>query len=43
MVNKDGAFKIDLNDEIVRETLVTHEGSVVNARVSQLLQAGVAN
>jgi H+-translocating NAD(P) transhydrogenase subunit alpha len=43
MVNKEGALKIDLNDEIVRETLVTHEGKVVNTRVSQLLEAGVAN
>jgi NAD(P) transhydrogenase subunit alpha len=43
MLNKEGAFRIDLNDEIVRETLVTHEGNVVNARVSQLLQAGVAS
>jgi H+-translocating NAD(P) transhydrogenase subunit alpha len=43
MLNKDGAFRIDLNDEIVRETLVTHEGRVVNARVSELLQAGVSN
>jgi NAD(P) transhydrogenase subunit alpha len=43
MLNKDGALKIDLNDEIVRETLVTHEGKVVNTRVSHLLEAGVAN
>jgi H+-translocating NAD(P) transhydrogenase subunit alpha len=43
MLNKEGALKIDLNDEIVRETLVTHEGKVVNARVGQLLVTGVAN
>ena len=41
MVNKEGALKIDLNDEVIRETLVTHEGKVVNPRVSQLLEQGV--
>jgi H+-translocating NAD(P) transhydrogenase subunit alpha len=42
MVNKEGALKMDLNDEVIRETLVTHEGKVVNPRVSQLLEQGVA-
>lgn len=42
MVSKEGALKIDLNDEVIRETLVTHEGKVVNPKVSQLLEAGVA-
>lgn len=41
MVNKEGALKIDLNDEVIRETLVTHEGKVVNPKVSQLLEQGV--
>ncbi len=43
MVNKEGVLTIDQNDEIVRETLVTHGGKVVNSRVSQLLETGVAN
>lgn len=43
MVNKEGAITIDQNDEIIRETLVTHGGKVVNSRVSQLLEAGVAS
>ena len=43
MVNKEGVLNIDLNDDIIRETLVTHEGKVVNARVNELLGAGVAS
>ena len=34
---KDGAVRIDQNDEITRETLVTHGGSVVHARVRELV------
>lgn len=41
MVSKEGALKIDVGDEVIRETLVTHEGKVVNARVSQLMEQGV--
>lgn len=29
----DGKLKLDLNDDIVRDTLLTHGGDVVNARV----------
>jgi H+-translocating NAD(P) transhydrogenase subunit alpha len=36
MVNK-GELKINRDDEIIRETLVTHGGEVVNARVSEKL------
>jgi NAD(P) transhydrogenase subunit alpha len=43
MVNKEGVLTIDRNDEIIRETLVTHGGKVVNPRVGQLLEAGVAS
>jgi H+-translocating NAD(P) transhydrogenase subunit alpha len=43
MVNKEGVLNIDLNDDIIRETLVTHEGKVVNPRVNELLGAGVAS
>jgi NAD(P) transhydrogenase subunit alpha len=38
LVNKEGALRIDQGDEVIRETLVTHEGQVVNARVRQLLE-----
>lgn len=42
MVNKEGALKIDQGDEVIRETLVSHEGQVVNARVKQLMdEAGL--
>jgi NAD(P) transhydrogenase subunit alpha len=32
---KDGKLRLDTNDEIVRETLVTHGGEVVNKRVRE--------
>ena len=32
---KEQKLQLNLNDEIVRETLVTHEGEVVNARVRE--------
>jgi NAD(P) transhydrogenase subunit alpha len=31
---KDGVLTIDMGDEIVRETMVTHNGAIVNARVA---------
>jgi NAD(P) transhydrogenase subunit alpha len=34
---KDGAVKLDLNDEITRDTLIAQGGEVVNARVRQAL------
>jgi NAD(P) transhydrogenase subunit alpha len=34
---KDGAVAINRDDEIIRETLVTHQGKVVNPRVGALL------
>jgi proton-translocating NAD(P)+ transhydrogenase subunit alpha len=34
---RDGVLIIDANDEITRETLVTHQGEVVHPRVRQLL------
>ena len=34
---RDGALAIDLQDEITRETLVTHGGEVVHPRVAQAL------
>ena len=37
MLGKDGAFNINRDDEIIRETLVTHGNEVVHARVSELM------
>lgn len=34
---KDGRINLDLTDEIIRDTLVTKDGGVVNARVRELL------
>jgi NAD(P) transhydrogenase subunit alpha len=36
---KDGQIALNREDEIIRETLVTHEGKVVHARVAELLEA----
>jgi NAD(P) transhydrogenase subunit alpha len=36
MLAKDGTFKMNRDDEIIRETLVTHEGEIVHARVNEL-------
>jgi NAD(P) transhydrogenase subunit alpha len=34
---KDGAIRFNLDDEITRETLVTHGGDVVHARIRELM------
>lgn len=39
---KDGAIAINHDDEIIRESLVCHEGRVVNARVAELMGGGKA-
>ena len=36
---RDGALNINLEDEIIRETLVTHGNNVVHPRISELLKA----
>jgi NAD(P) transhydrogenase subunit alpha len=36
---RDGNVSIDVKDEIIRETLVTHQGAVVHARIAELLAA----
>jgi len=41
MINKTGELTVNREDEIIRETLVTHGHQVVNQRVSELL--GMAN
>jgi NAD(P) transhydrogenase subunit alpha len=42
MVNKEGVLTINLEDEVIRGTLMTHGGKVVNSRVNELLSTGVA-
>jgi NAD(P) transhydrogenase subunit alpha len=37
LIDKEGRLAIDLGDEVVRESLVTHEGRVANPRVAQAL------
>ncbi len=32
---KEGKMQLNLKDEIIRETLLTHEGEIVNARVRE--------
>ncbi len=39
---RDGQLKLDLEDEIVRETLVCQDGEVVHPRVKELLSAKTA-
>jgi NAD(P) transhydrogenase subunit alpha len=34
-----GELAVNLDDEIIRETLVTHEGKVVHARLAELISA----
>jgi H+-translocating NAD(P) transhydrogenase subunit alpha len=38
LVVKDGALQLDLNDEIIRESLVTHEKKIIQPRVCELLE-----
>jgi H+-translocating NAD(P) transhydrogenase subunit alpha len=38
---KDGKLQIDTKDEIIRETLLTHGGEVVNARLREFFQLPV--
>jgi NAD(P) transhydrogenase subunit alpha len=37
LIGKDGNLALDRDDEIVRETLVTHAGEVVHAKVRELM------
>jgi NAD(P) transhydrogenase subunit alpha len=43
LMGKDGAITINREDEIIRETLVTHEGKLVNPRVAALVGQEVAS
>jgi NAD(P) transhydrogenase subunit alpha len=35
---RDGKLRLDMEDEIVRETLLTHEGKIVNQRVREFFE-----
>ncbi len=37
-LTKDGKLQLNLQDEIMRETLLTHEGQIVNARVREFFK-----
>jgi NAD(P) transhydrogenase subunit alpha len=37
LIAREGRFHLNLNDEIVRDTLIVHRGEVINARVRELL------
>jgi len=34
---KDGELRLDMEDQIIRDSLLTHQGEVVNPRVRELL------
>jgi NAD(P) transhydrogenase subunit alpha len=35
LLAKDGNVQLNMKDEIIRETLLTHNGEIVNARVRE--------
>jgi NAD(P) transhydrogenase subunit alpha len=37
-LTKEGKLQLNLQDEIMRETLLTHEGEIVNARVREFFK-----
>ncbi|HEX4164574.1 MAG TPA: Re/Si-specific NAD(P)(+) transhydrogenase subunit alpha [Bryobacteraceae bacterium] len=39
----NGSFAVNRNDEIIRETLVTHEGRVAHARIAELMNSQSQN
>ena len=39
---KDGAFNLDLNDEIIKGAIITHNGEVLHAQTREALQKGAA-
>jgi NAD(P) transhydrogenase subunit alpha len=36
---QDGKVGLDLEDQIIRETLVTHEGRVIHPKIAELIEA----
>ncbi len=41
LIIKDGELSIDMNDDVVGPSCVTHEGRIVNSRVAAMLEATV--
>ncbi len=39
LIGKDGSLSVDFNDEIIKNTCITHEGQVVNQRVLSLVKS----
>ena len=37
-ISKDGKVELDLNNEIVKGSLITYKGEVVNQRIKELLK-----
>jgi NAD(P) transhydrogenase subunit alpha len=38
---KEGKLELDLEDEVIRDTMVTHDGAVTNARVKEAMGAAI--
>jgi NAD(P) transhydrogenase subunit alpha len=38
---KNGQLNVDMNDEIIAQTLLTQDGAIVNARVKEILKSGL--
>jgi NAD(P) transhydrogenase subunit alpha len=39
LINNDGELQLDFDDEIIKGTCITHEGSIVNERVKSVMEA----
>ena len=39
LFNKEGEFDLNLDDEVIAETLITRDGKIVNKRVQEALEA----
>ena len=37
---KDGALTIDLEDQILKDSLITHQGEIVNAQIKEKIAGG---
>jgi NAD(P) transhydrogenase subunit alpha len=42
MIKKDGAFDLNLGDEVVKGTVITHDGEVVHEAVKKAMQSAPA-
>ena len=43
LIIKDGELSIDMNDDVVGPSCVTHQGKIVNSRVAKSLGAAAEN